>query len=274
MALKLDSYDGKQLRRGISAADASLWLERAKYADLSNRYGAYNGPYNPNDQNQARQIASVDNIIRATQSGGAGRRGGIFADEEDKARYASEDADSAAQAQQEKIQKNADVLSGQAKDFRNNLPNYINSQTDPLVDQSKRSLVNDIYKVKQNASARGLLNSGINEGNQAEARAFESSQLAKGIQDVNVRANSQADYRDQLAANAQSGAEGGAVQLAQYQATQAQTAYEQALQKQAAENSFWGSLFGGLATAGAIVASGGLAAPAAAPKALAGGIPV
>ena len=267
MASNLEKLSGRDLRRGISTSDAEAYERRYGKNGLGSGIGlGINDPSKVRNLDQEKSdqasIDKVANIVRATQAGGPDRGDSIFASQEDVARYASEDAEQKLKDQQAKTQANADRLSSQAQDFRKDLPNYINRQTTALGDSSRMNLAKDIQKVKQNSNARGLLYSGVNEGNIAEAKGYESDALAKDVQGVNMQANSQADFRDQLAANAQTGAEGQDVALSQFQATQTQTAYEQALQKQASQNAFWGGLFGTVGQIGGLIASGGLSGAA------------
>lgn len=267
MALNLEQHKGKNLRRGISVADADVYDkyfgDRARELQAWSRFdpvggGQWGKLIGGITQDERDRLNNIEAVKSDAEKKYNASNKSIYADAQDTAQYGSEDVDTKAQEIQKASQANADKITGQAAEFRSNLPNYINQQTDPMVDQSKRKLVNDIQDIKQNSNSRGLLYSGVNEGNQAAAKGFESSQLAKGIQGVNTQANDQADYRDQLAANAQAGAAGQEMQLLNYQATQSQTAYEQALKRTQAEQAFWGGLFGSLGSAAGMV--GGAAA--------------
>jgi hypothetical protein len=162
-------------------------------------------------------------------------------------------AQQAAQEQADKIKKQsqdyANTLTNQAQQFRSDLPSYLERQTNAATDSSKQALASDIANVKSNSNARGLLYSGVNEGNQAMARGAESAKLAKNIQNINDTANQQADIKDQLATQAQGVSNQQDLQALQMRAQNSETAYEQALKQQQSQQGFFGQLFGGIAGA-------------------------
>lgn len=152
------------------------------------------------------------------------------------------------QAQQQATKQSiyAQGLQDQANKFRANLPNYTGDQINNAQNVSKRNLNTDQQQVKNDASARGLLYSGVKAGNDASAAGYESGQLGSQIQSINKNANEQANAQDNLAAQASAGADAATIGVQQNTINQNETAYQQALQQQQTQNNFWTSLMGGI----------------------------
>lgn len=140
----------------------------------------------------------------------------------------------------------AQGLQNQADKFRSNLPGYIHSQTESAGDQARQNLAQDIAGVKQNANARGLLYSGVNQGNQAAAKGFESGQLANKIQGINQSAHQTADTESQLAAGAFNSNAQQDISFAQIEEKANENAYTAHLQENAQRQQFYSGLLGGI----------------------------
>jgi len=149
---------------------------------------------------------------------------------------------------------NAERLGNAAYNFRNNLNTYTNPQINAAQESARMNLANDIQGAKSDANARGLLQSGVNAGNQANARAQESGKLAQNIQNINQTANTTADQLDQLTAKAIQAGETQNINTAALQEQAQETSYGQALQEQQQQQSFFGNLIKGIAGIGADVA--------------------
>lgn len=152
------------------------------------------------------------------------------------------------------VKANANRVSQKAKDFRTNIPNYTNTAISGATDTSRAGLANDIEAVKTNANSRGLLYSGVKAQGEGLATANASGKLAGNIQNINTKANSQADQLDQLSTKAQGQVANSQVALSGFQATQNQTAYQQALEQMKNNNSFISDIFSGAASVGTLTA--------------------
>jgi hypothetical protein len=132
--------------------------------------------------------------------------------------------------------------SQQAKDFRGNLGNYKEQQSNAAGDVSRRQLASDIAGVQTRANSRGLLYSGLRQGSEIGAASRAGSDLAKKRMQINQEAESQADDYDSQAL--QSG-----VGLQQLEQQRLDRDYEYAIEKKK-EKSIWGDgsgkLVGGL----------------------------
>lgn len=147
-----------------------------------------------------------------------------------------------------------------ASKFQQAMPGYIANQVNSAQDQARVALANDIQGAKAKANASGLLYSGLEPGAESTAAATEGSNLASNIQGINAGALSQlATLQNNAVTQAQIEGQSG-TQMAALQAQASQTAYEQALQEQQAQNSYYEGLLG---TAGSLLGRGiGLAAGA------------
>lgn len=147
------------------------------------------------------------------------------------------------------------------EDLTGKMASYQQQMIGAASDASRQNLANDLQTVKQNSSQRGLLYSGVNAGNQAAAKGYESGQLANKIQGINATTNAQEDQYKQLQVSEGLTKANQDTSLAAFQAQEQQTAYEQALQQQQSNNNFWNSIFG---TAGKSIGTvAGIAAGAA-----------
>lgn len=160
------------------------------------------------------------------------------------------------QAEQEEVnQENyATSLHDQANQFRQNLGAYTAPQIEAAGENARMNLANDLAGVKSDANARGLLFSGVNAGNQAEAKSTESGKLAGNIQGINQRANATADQLDQSVNNALASNSGQQISFAQLQEQAQESQYSQALQAQQQQQDFFSGLFKGIAGIPATIA--------------------
>jgi hypothetical protein len=185
----------------------------------------------------------------------------------DEANAANQAAGAAADTQTQKLGQLRDQAKKSASDFSSNLPSYLQNQVSSASDSSRLNLANDLYNVKANSNARGLLYSGVNEGNQSKAKANRSSELAGQIQDINTKANAQSDALNKNASDAELSymsadtankrfAASTAAQKAAFDLQRQQTAYQQALQQVQNQHQFFGDLFGGAASIGGLAVAG------------------
>ncbi len=145
------------------------------------------------------------------------------------------------------------TAAGAASDFEKNMPGYIENQVSGAQDTARANLASDIQGAKANANARGLLYSGQEAAGENNARANVGSQLASSIQGINKGAlGTLATLQGNAVTEAQN--EGAnATQMAALEASASQTAYEQALQEQQAQDQYYSQMMGGaLSTAGTI----------------------
>lgn len=127
----------------------------------------------------------------------------------------------------------------QAQDFRQQAPEMQAQQTRQAQDTSRRSVSQDIAGVNKDTSRRGLLYSGINQGQQQQARQQETQALTQNV--ANIQSNIEGKAQD---------LEGKALSSMQTYTAQQQAANNADLQKrvavQQANNSATSGLFGGL----------------------------
>ena len=179
-------------------------------------------------------------------SGIGGLFGGGGQPEETEAEKAQEKANEEQQAMVDKSKSHAQAYRAQADKFRKDLPQYTGNQIASAQDSAKRNLATDIYNVKAGMNSRGMLYSGLNEGAQAGAKGQESSKLAGNIQDINQKANQQADIKDQLATNAEQSADAQEVDLQRAKAGQSQGNYDNALKQRQNQQQFFSDISGGV----------------------------
>jgi|SRR6185312_6616931 len=136
---------------------------------------------------------------------------------------------------------------GAADTFQGNLPTYVGNQVNAASDSAKNQLASDLQKTRASDNSRGMLYSGVRESDEGGTRAQASTQLAGQIQGINQKAQAQGDQLNQQASQAENEVAKSQISNAQFQAQQQQNTYQQALQQQQNQNSFFGSLFGGIA---------------------------
>lgn len=125
-------------------------------------------------------------------------------------------------------QKQADQFSANANQTKNTLYNN-------LAQGERAQLTNNLSAVNQNNSARGLLNSGINEGQQAGVRAESSQAMAGARAGINSGVDNAASQLQYQAANANAQQQHTAQSLQD-------SVYSQALQSMANRNNALGGL--------------------------------
>lgn len=150
----------------------------------------------------------------------------------------------------------AQGLQNQANQFSANLPSYIAPQAQSAQEQARNDLTNQLYGIKQNANARGLLFSGVNENNQNMMKAEESGNLAKELQGINQGAYNLRDQEQQMAAQAFSNAGAQTANFAQMESQNSQQIYQQALESAQQQTQFYQNLVSGVVgTAGSAAAA-------------------
>lgn len=91
-------------------------------------------------------------------------------------------------------------LNQQATDYRKNIPGLQEEMMNPQMDSAKRQLAENIHGVKTAANQRGLLYSGIRQGQESNARGVASSAMAGARANANAQTQAQADAYDKIAA--------------------------------------------------------------------------
>ncbi len=89
----------------------------------------------------------------------------------------------------------------EASDFRSNLPGYEKDASTNLANQSRRQLAGDIATNNMSANRRGLLGSGINQGQNAMASGRAATGYASANQGMVNQLQDQADQMEQSAIN-------------------------------------------------------------------------
>lgn len=130
-----------------------------------------------------------------------------------------------------------------AEDFKNNLPAYKNEQYNMAADTMKRGLAGDLKGIDQAANGRGLLYSGLRQGSRAQTQMGLAGNLSQAKADVNQAAEDQAR---QLEMNAI----GTGMGMLNANMGNQQLAYQQALNKYAAQQAQKGAIGGMLGSIG------------------------
>lgn len=151
-----------------------------------------------------------------------------------------------------------------AKEFREQLPETEQKLIGQLGQETSRGLNKNIQGIREGASSRGLLYSGMRQGAEAGARNQAGGLLARGQQGIKESLRKQAESLDNQAI--QSG-----IDIQQSQQRIADMAYQQALAEMQSENSMFGSIMGAVGTAVGMAYGGpaGAAAGGAAGRAIA-----
>lgn len=143
----------------------------------------------------------------------------------------------AAPAMNPELQRLHDQQQSQAKEFRSNLPSMKNQMSEDLKVQNNQA-VNQANKQTQGAnSARGLLYSGINQGQKLANRSQGQSRLAAATSEANTSLDNAANNMDSQAIQTGVGIQQNA------QAIQNQI-YSQAQARLAGQNAITGSAIG------------------------------
>lgn len=112
----------------------------------------------------------------------------------------------------------------QLKEFQEKAPQMQERMQSQAESEAKRGLAENLAGVKQGASRRGLLYSGIRQGAEGALRAQSAGQLAQQKADINTSIQNQIDQM-------RSGAAGAGFQAYQGAVQQAQNDYNMAMQK-------------------------------------------
>jgi len=83
-----------------------------------------------------------------------------------------------------------------ARDFRRNLPSIMATQRDNLVRNADSTLSTGLSGVRQGMNSRGMLYSGLRQGEESGLRGRVSSLLAQQIADSNAEVMKEADTRN------------------------------------------------------------------------------
>lgn len=139
----------------------------------------------------------------------------------------------------------------QANQFRQNIPGMAQGMYTQYSDQAKQGLAGQLQGIKQNASSRGLLYSGLQAGQQAGAQGAAASNAAAMKTNINTQLQNQADKMDAAAVQGGLGMLGNNMQMQQ-------SAYDAALQQAKGGMAGMGAFGQGLgAMTGLMAAAGG-----------------
>lgn len=122
-------------------------------------------------------------------------------------------------------------LTQQATDYRSKLPQLQQQMFNPVADQSRRELGQQMRGINTVSNQRGLLYSGMRKGAQAEARGNMSAGLAAKRAQINANTTAQADAYDQAAVGGNREAQDMAMQQAQQKQQRNDQNYAQALER-------------------------------------------
>lgn len=135
-----------------------------------------------------------------------------FVQDPDKAK-AQDELGSVKTQQAQTISDQAKKVSAQAANyqsdvdkFKQELPNYVDQQENAAADEGKRQLAQDLSGVDKNASARGLLYSGLHQQGQAQAQGQYQAQQAQQAAQINQQAMEAAQAADEQAIQVNSAA--------------------------------------------------------------------
>lgn len=148
--------------------------------------------------------------------------------------------------QADQSKKQADQLRGQlgqqASDYRAKIPGLQEEMMNPQLDAAKRQLAGNINDVKTSSNQRGLLYSGIRQGQEADARGAAASQVASARANINSKTQAQADAYDALAREGNIANQDKIMSQAKEKQNEADQQYAMALQNR--QQNFQSELFG------------------------------
>jgi class 3 adenylate cyclase len=103
-------------------------------------------------------------------------------------------------------------MMGEAKEFRANLPKYTGERYAQAAQLGQETLQDTTKNIKQNANRRGLLFSGMRQGQEASARGRMASMLAGQRAEINREAQDLAGAKEEAAAQTGLAGFGDAIQ--------------------------------------------------------------
>lgn len=130
-----------------------------------------------------------------------------------------------------------------AKDFRGALPQIQTQMQGQLQSDTAKGLRQNVGAIRSSNSSRGLLYGGVEQGQEAGARASSQRGLISGMSSINTGLQGAADQMDKAALQTGIG-------IQQQQQSMQNQIYQNAMAAQAGQN----QIFGSLASAGLLVA--------------------
>lgn len=148
------------------------------------------------------------------------------------------------------LQRLKDKKLQNAQEFRAGMPNMVRMMSEDLKTQANQGLSQANRQTRESASSRGMLYSGVRQGQEQSNRAKTQAGVAQGVSSINAEMENAANTLD-----AQAVETGVGIQQTQ-QAIQNQI-YSQAMAQMNARNMVMGSMIGAGAGAGLLASRGG-----------------
>jgi hypothetical protein len=253
MAYQFQTYKGRKLLPGVSPEDAEVWNN--SQAGLYTDRGQLGRQAQP-PAGYEHRLNNIEAKRKYYEEEKGYEHGNVYISPKDEAQYRADELATAQEQLAEKQRVTAERLGEESSKFKTDLPSILERRGESARDESLMNLQKGSEAVKSNANARGLLFSGLHQGNQAQAKGFEGEALAKNLQNIREEGMNESNFRENLAQSGAQTSEAANLQLASYRQKASQSAYEQAMHKQQAQNAFYKSLFTAVGAVGGFVVGG------------------